>query len=302
MSDTTEGLRRKIKGASDLGSVVRSMKAMAGSNIVQFEMAVESLSDYYRTVALGILAYFIQEKIENLPPIEGRKSEKVIGVLVFGSDMGLVGAFNDRLSQFSISTLSTMDGVKEIWTIGERIQPMLNDAGYKTTQSYLAPGSVQAVTPLVAEVIIESEKKFNTGDFEEFYVLYNRPSQNNTYEQKIHRLLPLDEKWRKGISDLKWPTHRQPQLLGSSKQNLAALISEYLFITLYRAAAESLAAENAARLESMQRAETNIDELLVELNRKYHLLRQSAIDEELFDLSSGFEALTKKKNSGKANS
>ena len=294
MSETTENLRRKIKGASDLGSVVRSMKAMAGSNIVQFEMAVESLSDYYRTVALGILAYFKQEKIDGLPQMDTRKPEKVIGVLVFGSDMGLVGSFNDRLAQFSISTLKLLDGVKEVWTIGERIQPMLNDVGYKTTQSYIAPGSVQAVTPLVVEVIIESEKKFNAGDYDEFYVIYNRPSKDNSYEQKIHRLLPLDEKWRKDISDLKWPTHRLPQVLGNSKQTLAALISEYLFITLYRAAAESLAAENTARLESMERAETNIDELLFELSKKYHLLRQSAIDEELFDLISGFEALSKK--------
>ncbi len=66
---------------------------------------------------------------------------------------------------------------------------------------------------------------------------------------------------------------------------------EYLFVTLFRACAESLASENASRLAAMQRAEKNIDELQNDLNRSYHRLRQNGIDEELFDVFSGFEAL-----------
>jgi F-type H+-transporting ATPase subunit gamma len=73
---------------------------------------------------------------------------------------------------------------------------------------------------------------------------------------------------------------------------LRALIREYLFISLFRACAESLASENASRLAAMQRADKNIDELLDDLNRTFHLLRQSSIDEELFDVISGFEALS----------
>jgi F-type H+-transporting ATPase subunit gamma len=73
---------------------------------------------------------------------------------------------------------------------------------------------------------------------------------------------------------------------------LRALIREYLFVSLFRACAESLASENASRLAAMQSADKNIDELLEELNRTFHRLRQSGIDEELFDLISGFEALT----------
>jgi F-type H+-transporting ATPase subunit gamma len=73
---------------------------------------------------------------------------------------------------------------------------------------------------------------------------------------------------------------------------LRTLIREYLFVSLFRACAESLASENASRLSAMQRAEKNIDELLESLNRKFHQLRQSSIDEELFDVVSGFEALS----------
>ena len=74
---------------------------------------------------------------------------------------------------------------------------------------------------------------------------------------------------------------------------LRALIGEYLFVSLFRACAESLASENASRLAAMQRADRNIDELLDDLNGTFQRLRQSGIDEELFEVISGFEALVR---------
>jgi F-type H+-transporting ATPase subunit gamma len=72
---------------------------------------------------------------------------------------------------------------------------------------------------------------------------------------------------------------------------LRALIREHLFISLFRACADSLASENASRLAAMDRADTNIDKLLVGLQGRYHRLRQSRIDEELSDVTAGFRAL-----------
>ncbi|WP_197451209.1 F0F1 ATP synthase subunit gamma [Rosistilla oblonga] len=69
------------------------------------------------------------------------------------------------------------------------------------------------------------------------------------------------------------------------------LTGEYLFVSLFRACAESLAIENASRLAAMQRADNNIEELLLSLNASSCRQRQSSIDEELFDVVSGFEAL-----------
>ncbi len=68
------------------------------------------------------------------------------------------------------------------------------------------------------------------------------------------------------------------------------MLNIYLYL-IRRHGAESLASENASRLAAMQRAEKNINELLEEFNGSYHRLRQSGIDEELFDVISGYEAL-----------
>jgi F-type H+-transporting ATPase subunit gamma len=71
----------------------------------------------------------------------------------------------------------------------------------------------------------------------------------------------------------------------------STLIREYLFVSLFRSMAESLASENAARLASMQGAEKNIEERLDELYTAFHQQRQMAITEELLDIVSGFLAL-----------
>jgi F-type H+-transporting ATPase subunit gamma len=71
----------------------------------------------------------------------------------------------------------------------------------------------------------------------------------------------------------------------------SALIRQYLFVSLFRACAESLASENASRLAAMRGAERNIGDQLTELTHQFHQKRQMAITEELLDIASGFEAL-----------
>ena len=127
------------------------------------------------------------------------------------------------------------------------------------------------------------------------YVFHNRPQSGALYEPVSQRLLPLDAQWRQGLAKVRWPTGNLPEVMGGGTATLRALIREYLFISLFRACAESLASENASRLAAMQRAEKNINELLEDLNRTFHRLRQSGIDEELFDVVSGFEALSGEK-------
>jgi F-type H+-transporting ATPase subunit gamma len=95
------------------------------------------------------------------------------------------------------------------------------------------------------------------------------------------------------LADRPWPTKRVPEVMGGDSATVRAFIREYLFVSLFRACAESLASENASRLAAMQRADKNIDELLEDFNGRFHRVRQSGIDEELFDVIAGFEVLAK---------
>jgi len=297
MSDTMVSLRRKIDGAGDLQSVVRTMKALAASSIGQYEQSVSALADYARTVELGLSVCFRKG-----PPMALMGERKrhlpvgAIGAIVFGSDQGLVGQFNEVMADYAVKTLTTLPGHHRVWAVGERIQARLVDAGLEMLGFFPVPNSVKAITPLVGQILLESETRRSQGKIAEMYLFYNRPTSRAVYTPVNQRLLPLDQTWRRGLSTLPWPTGNLPEVIGSNIATLRALIHEHLFVSLFRACAESLASENASRLAAMQRAEKNIDELLEDLNRHFHQLRQTGIDEELFDVVSGFEALAKARN------
>ena len=157
---------------------------------------------------------------------------------------------------------------------------------------FAVPNSVKGIPPLINQILIEYEQQPAKDGITELYLFHNRPTSGASYEPVSQRLLPLDERWRLDVANRSWPTPRPPQILGRTEETLRAFISEYLFVSLFRACAESLASENASRLAAMQRADKNIDELLGTLRGTFHQLRQSSIDEELFDVISGFEALS----------
>lgn len=301
MSDTTASLRRKINSAGDLQSVVRTMKALAASSIGQYEQSVRALADYYQTVELGLAVCFREsEPMAMRPERKGQSTQHTIGAIVFGSDQGLVGQFNEVIADYAIKALATLPGNHQIWAVGERVYARLVDADQSLKGLFAVPTSVKAITPLVGQILMESETihspsatlRTNQTEVTELYLFYNSPTAGAIYEPVSLRLLPLDENWRSKLAGLPWPTKNLPEVIGDSTATLRALISEYLFVSLFRACAESLASENASRLAAMERADKNIDELLENFHTTFHQLRQSGIDEELFDVISGYEALS----------
>jgi F-type H+-transporting ATPase subunit gamma len=290
VSDTGAGLRHKIASAGDLRSVVRTMKAVAAASIAQYERSVAALAGYSLSVELGLGVSLRQ--VEGVSASHAASGSDGVGAIVFGSDQGLVGQFNDAIADRAVTALTTLPGPARVWAVGERVQARLADAGVPIAGSFAVPASVSAITTLVAQILVETDAPEMHRRGAGLYLFYNRPTVGAIYTPVTERLLPLDASWRRALMQRHWPTHNLPEVLGPGTTTLAALIGEYLFISLFRACAESLASENASRLAAMQRAEKNIDELLRTMNAAFHRLRQNSIDEELFDVVSGFEALS----------
>ena len=293
MSDSTASLRRKIASAGDLQSVVRTMKALAATSIGQYEKSAAALGDHARTVELGLGECFRQGGVTAKPSgVMRRSPPEDIRAVVFGSDQGLVGRFNEIVVEHAIAALAGLPGKPQVWAVGERVHARLADAGLRPNALYAVPTSVRAITPLVGQILVAQETSASPGQATELHLFYNRPSEAGAYAPVSQRLLPLDEGWGRQLAQCRWPTALLPEVVGSGAATVRALIREYLFVSLFRACAESLASENASRLSAMERADRNIDELLQSLQGSFHRLRQSGIDEELFDVISGFEALT----------
>lgn len=300
MANTATALRRQIGSASDLKSVVRTMKASAASAIGQYESAVAALGDYARTVEQGLsvcLRSVDPKGLHGQAPSR-RADDTPVQAIVFGSDQGLVGRFNEVVVEHAMAHLGSLPAKARVWAVGERVQARLLDAGLSPAGSFLVPGSVELVTRLVGQILLEVQtpERESAGEAqgqaqnEGLMLFYNRPT-GASYEPVSQRLLPLDERWQRELASRPWPSPPLPEVLGNGPEVLRAFVREHLFVSLFRASAESLASENASRLAAMQRADRNIGELLTDLGARFHRMRQSGIDEELFDVVAGFDAM-----------
>jgi len=247
MSDTTASLRRKIRSAGDLQSVVRTMKALAASSIGQYEKSVRALADYYRPWSWDWAHVF------------GRASQRIEGgkerTNRCGCDWrgrfrirpGTGGQFNDVVADYAIKTLAALPGKPKVWAVGERVHARLADAGLPLIGLFTVPNSVQAITPLVGQIQIEAKRIGLKASMRAFMSSITVRSLGALRAGQPAVVAARCASGNKVLAKVPWPTKSLPEVLGGGS-DARALIREYLFISLFRACAESLAAENASRL------------------------------------------------------
>lgn len=286
MSETLSRMVHKIRSATELHQVVRTMKTLAAVNIPIYERAVASLAEYKHTIELGLVACFHDRSLRIAP--NGKSDGRInrTAIIVFGSDQGLVGDFNEKLGLFCAQRINRHEAIT-IWPVGERIFDDLSKQKLVVQPALRVPESLAGIRRVISQLLVHFEifdGRFN------LQVFHNRPLQGRYYEPTHSALLPLDENWLNRLCTTPWPTRVIPQVFEPAEQTWSALIREHLFVNLFRACAESLASENVSRFAAMQRAEKNIREVLDQLRFQYNQQRQNSIDEELFDVVVGAEA------------
>ena len=290
---TTESLKRRIKSAGDLLSVVKTMKALAAVSIRQYQKAVESLDDYNRTVEMG-LQIVLKQRMGAM--MQGKEaSVKRMGAIIFGSDQGLCGQLNEQISVFALDSIKEAGVKKEnrkVLAVGARVADYVEDAGQPIDELLATPNSTAGITALVQEIIMIIEEWHFKQNVDHFMLFYNDYISGANYRPYKVQLLPVNRDWLKEIARKKWDSKTLPIYRMDGDKIFSSLIREYLFVSLYRAFAESLASENASRLASMQNAEKNIEEQMQDLHVQFHRTRQMTITEELLDIVAGFEALS----------
>lgn len=300
MSATLETLQKQISSGEDLSSIVRTMKALAATSVRQYEKAAESLDDYYHTVELG-LSVVLSSSLE-IPVKPNINQQKPSLLLIFGSDHGLAGRFNEQIVSFALSDYRN-EGHEEwgdlsaegiVVGIGEQVINRVRAAGTDLAQKFNMPTSISAITPFIQMLLERIEEWRSQKGVERVLLFYNRP-QTGGFRPRAETLLPVSLSHLRETR-LKWQSRSLPTYTMSADRLLSALLRQYFFVSLYRACALSLAAENTSRLAAMQAAEKNINERLDELKTAYQQERQAAITEELLDIISGFKAVRRSLN------
>jgi F-type H+-transporting ATPase subunit gamma len=290
---TLENLKTQIGTIDLLQSVVRTMKTLAAVSIRQQEKAIQTLSDYSRTIDMGLAILLNQgagEIVEQLPVSDGK-----LGAVIIGSDQGLCGRFNEQVVSFALEKLRNQEPEESrriILCVGRRAHMYLAESEARVDGVISAPVSVTGIIPAVNSLLVTIEQWHAQLGIGRVVICSNRLLAGTTCRPEILHLLPLDRERLRELASRPWPGTTIPLYTMERNRLFSLLVRQSLFASLYRVLAESMAGENASRLASMQAAEKNIGERLDELNLRFRDLRQGAITEELLDIVAGFEAMT----------
>lgn len=287
-----EALKRNIDSTRDLQSVVRTMKTLAAVSIRQYEQAADALEDFAETVDLGLRMVLLDMTQKSYAPL--LQSDGPTGVIIFGSDQGMCGQFNEQIVAYAGDYLErkAMQPRQASWmVVGARVEDSLRDSRIDLDFQFSQASSATGISPLVSNILVSIDRWRKKRALGAIRVFYNRRISASSYKPHSLQLWPIARK-RFFLEDRRsWPSRSLPLYTMPREVLLSRLIRQFLFVTLFRACAESLAGENASRIASMQAAEHNIGERLFRLQSEFNQQRQTAITEELLDVVTGFEAL-----------
>ncbi len=310
--ETLGALQRRIERTKDLHSVVKSMKALAAASIRQYEHAADAVGEWGQAIdlALQVALRSSDAKLKDslIPP--GRET----AAIVIGSDQGMCGQFNDDIASLAIEKLardheSTAGNPKagdggggpadtddsddsddtrpRILAIGERVAARLEDAGLRVSRRVDVPPQAEGIARQAGEALVQAERWRTEHAIQRILIFHNRRLSASRYHPEDITLWPLDLSHLQDLANRPWASRSLPIVQMNRDRLLAGLIRQYLFVTMFRALAESAASEQASRLTSMQAAEKDIEDRLDDLTQQHNQQRQQAITGELLDLVSG---------------
>lgn len=286
MVQTFESLTRRTGTMRSIRGIVRTMKTMSAINVLPYEQAALSIEAYRNTAIRGLHA-FVQA--HGPLPVDD-SSDALPVVIVFGSDHGLCGNYNEVLAQEAVN----MCGPKtRVICVGAQMEDALIGQGVAPERTLLPPAIVDGLGRLSGRLITVLDGIRQDSPKGEISVLliFTQRTEHGQQHPTTQRLLPLDAALTLGFAQKTWHSRSLPQFRLPPDKLFAALIRSYLFAGLYRAAAEAMVTENAARFARMQQAERSVDEQLEALTGELRSVRQSEITTELLDVIIGFEAL-----------
>jgi F-type H+-transporting ATPase subunit gamma len=289
VTQTLEALSRRTTSMQSIRNIVHTMKTLSVINATPYEHAAQAIEAYHSTVLEGLHAFLSQMGPLEVPPSGGARRV----LIVFGSDHGLCGNYNEALAEHVAKQLSDVLEKTTVLCIGAQMADALLDQSIVSEPTFLPPASVDGIgrlATLLTQHLDDIQRDTGLAEISVTLAYFARDGTKGQSPMLIE-LLPLDRGFVHELQDKPWVSRSLPSFSMPPSELFQALIRSHLFASLFRAAAEALVTENAARLALMQQAEQSIDDRLEGLTAETRSVRQNEITTELLDVIIGFEAL-----------
>lgn len=278
-------IRKRIASVKNTQKITNAMRMVAAAKLRRAEEAVKAARPFADKMREVLLSLATRTNPRAHPFLEVKPVEKVLLILVT-ADRGLCGAFNTNLHRRSEALVRewTAKGLKVCMiNVGRKGNDFFRRRQVEIVDRFV--NVMGKVNPdLARDVVSVATEKFQAGEFQEVYILYNRFRTAASQILTLKKLLPVSPEGD-------WTKRRDYLYEPSDDELLSAIIPRYIQSQVFTGLLDSVASEHGARMTAMEAATTNAEEMIYKLTLKLNRRRQESITTELMEIVGGAEAL-----------
>ena len=283
-------IKRRRTSIQSTQQITKAMKLVSTVKLQRARQRAENSKAYFTYMYKTITSMLAKAGNVDHPYVKGSDSKNV-AIVTVTSNRGLAGGYNANIVRMVMGSGFDKENVR-LYTVGRKGAEGLERKGYRIVADY----SDVIEEPTFADAKEIGERllaDFANGEIGEIYVAYTEFKNTVSQVPKLMKLLPVDaEGMQVDVEELSefdklTPMNFEPE----EEEAIALLIPKYMTSILYGAFVEAVASENGARMQAMDSATNNAEEIISDLELKYNRARQGAITQELTEIIAGAEAI-----------
>ncbi len=286
-------IKRRKGSIQSTQQITKAMKLVSTVKLQKAKQRAEQSKDYFHCMYETVVSMLAKAGNINHPYLHPGDSVKK-GIIVITSNRGLAGGYNSNITKLITQGGFRKDEV-EVYAVGKKGRDALLRYGYSVREDY----SDIVEEPLYSDAVELGRKvldDFVNGEIGEIYLAYTGFKNTVVHEPTLLKLLPVEvdaKDGRKAESAQDAPENRTP--MNFEPEDDAALdmiIPKYVTSLIFGGLVESVASENGARMQAMDSATSNAEEMIDHLTLMYNRARQGSITQELTEIIAGANAIS----------
>ena len=277
-------IKRRKSSIQSTQQITKAMKLVSTVKLQRARQNAEDSADYFTCMYETVSSILKRTTGMQHPYLNGGTSGKK-AVIVMTSNRGLAGGYNSNIIRLVTEQFDKEDTV--IYAVGRNGRDALADKGYTIE----ADASESAEEPVYPDAMALSDrllKDFAEGKVCEIYLAYTKFKNTVSHIPTMLKLLPVEIKEEAAQES----DHTLMNFEMDEETALDLLIPKYVTSLIYGGLVESVASENGARMQAMDSATSNAEEMIGDLTLLYNRARQGSITQELTEIIAGAEAIS----------
>jgi F-type H+-transporting ATPase subunit gamma len=294
-------IKRRIRSVKNTQQITRAMKFVAAARLRRAQERAFAARPYARAISRLVRSAALRVP-ESDHPLLQRREEKRILLLSVSGERGLCGAFNANVIRRTLEFLREHSGENPaLIVLGRKIRDAMRKQRWKIIAEHVdvtARPDLAAAAEIAKDVIALYERE----EADAVYIVFNEFKSVLAQNLTLVKLLPIDPEAAADDAQSKSGDSQARSEDGRAKSKETAvdylfeqppaelfgrLLPRYVQVQIFRALAESAAAEHAARMTAMDAATNNAGELIDKLTLYMNKVRQAAITKEIIEVVSG---------------